>query len=74
MTDTILSQSEEEKCWALYLAVVSNPFAESVSFDEFMKRTKPKKAEAEIKSFTKNSQLKGQVLKATKVLNGFKPS
>lgn len=73
MTDTILSQSEEEKCWSLYLAVVSNPFAEAVSFDEFMKKTKPKKAKADLKNFTKKSEIEKQVFKATKILSGFKP-
>ena len=74
VTGTILSQSEEERCWLLYLAVVSNPFAEPVSFDEFMKRMKPENTKAKIGSFTKTSQVEKQVLKAAKILKGFKPS
>lgn len=73
MTDTILFQIEEEKSWSLYLAVVSNPFSEPVSFDEFKNRAKPKKDKVKLKSFTENSQIKEQVLKAAKILDGFKP-
>ena len=69
MTDTILSQSEEEKCWSLYLAVVSNPFAEAGSFDDFMKKNKQKKAEPQIKKFDS----KMQIMKAQKILSVFKP-
>lgn len=54
--------------------MVSNPFAETVSFEEFKNKIKPKKkAKREMKAFTKNSQIKEQVLKAAKILSGFKP-
>lgn len=69
VTDTILSQSEEDRCWSLYLAIVSNPFAEAGSFDDFMKKNKPKKAKPQIKKFDS----KMQVMKAQKILSGFKP-
>lgn len=69
MTKTILSQNEEDKCWSLYLAAVSNPMAEVGSFDEFMKNSKPKKNSLQIKRV----DLKTQVMKAEKLLSGFIP-
>ena len=69
MTDTILSQNEEELCWSLYLAAVSNPVVEVGSFDEFMKNSKPKKTSRQIKRV----DLKTQVMKAEKMLSGFIP-
>lgn len=54
--------------------MVSNPFAETVSFEEFKNKIKPKqKSKKVMKTFTKNSQIKEQVLKATEILRGFKP-
>lgn len=73
MTDTILSQNEEDKCWSLYLAAVSNPAVEVGTFVEFMKRINPQQREKAVKKPIVRFDAKAQIRKAEKILKNFKP-
>lgn len=73
MTDTILSQNEEDKCWSLYLAAVSNPASEVGSFADFMNRIKPVNIKQLVKKPVARFDSKSQIIKAEKILKNFKP-
>lgn len=72
---TILSQNDEDRCWSLYLASVSNPLTEEITFNDFLKklRTPVSKVQKEVEQGLNDKQMKAQLEKATKLLNGFIP-
>lgn len=78
MTNTILNQYDEDKCWSLYLSCLANPFSEqqSQTFKEFMNSIespdKPVTHEPKKIGLTKSEVLK-QVDEANKILSGFVP-
>lgn len=75
----ILKRYDEEQCWSLYLSCVSNPFAEDISFEDFLKKygTKTGPVEQGLNKKAnkpgKTLNLQNQVLDAEKVLKGFVP-
>lgn len=72
---TILSQYDEDRCWSLYLASVSNPFTEEMTFDDFLKKTRTpvSKVQKEVEQGLNEKQMEVQLEKATKLLSGFIP-
>lgn len=75
---TVLKQDNEDKQWDLYCAITANPLADDVgNFEEFKQRfmsTAPKVEKTEQTEPTmNNAQIKLQVEKANKILNGFVP-
>ena len=75
---TILNQDNEDKQWDLYCAITSNPFAEDIgSFEEFKQRFNNSASSGEKTEQTEQvmngEQIKSQVEKANKILNGFVP-
>ena len=73
-----LKQDNEDKQWDLYCAITANPLADDVgNFEEFKQRfgnTAPKGEKTEQTEPTmNNAQIKLQVEKANKILNGFVP-
>ena len=75
---TVLKQDNEDKQWDLYCAITANPLADDVgNFEEFKQRfmsTAPKGEKTEQTEPTiNNAQIKLQVEKANKILNGFVP-
>lgn len=75
---TVLKQDNEDKQWDLYCAITANPLADDVgNFEEFKQRfmsTAPKGNNTEQTEPTmNNAQIKLQVEKANKILNGFVP-
>lgn len=74
----MLKQDNEDKQWDLYCAITANPLADDVgNFEEFKQRfmsTAPKGGNTEQTEPTmNNAQIKLQVEKANKILNGFVP-
>ena len=63
-------------CWSLYLATVSNPIIEAMSFDEFLQKLNEEKGsvnnEHGVNGMNKK-QLDGQLERAQSMLNGFVP-
>lgn len=75
---TVLKQDNEDKQWDLYCAITANPLADDVgNFEEFKQRfmsTAPKVEKTEQTEPTmNNAQIKLQMEKANKILNGFVP-
>lgn len=73
-----MKQDNEDKQWDLYCAITANPLADDVgNFEEFKQRfmsTVPKVEKTEQTEPTmNNAQIKLQVEKANKILNGFVP-
>lgn len=79
MTNTILSQYDEDKCWSLYLSCLANPFSEqqSQTFKEFMNsfesKNEPVKTGTPRKIGLTKSEVLKQVDEANKILDGFTP-
>lgn len=73
--NAILSQHDEDRCWSLYLSTVANPFSETTTFEEFLKkaRTPVQNSSKEIEQSLNEKQMEKQLEKATKLLNGFVP-
>jgi hypothetical protein len=60
--------------WSLYLASVANPFAEQLTFNEFLEKTKaPKTAPKKAETVLDGEQMKKQLDMADKILGGFVP-
>jgi len=72
-----LKQDNEDKQWDLYCAITANPLADDVgNFEEFKQRfmSTPKVEKTEQTEPTmNNAQIKLQMEKANKILNGFVP-
>ena len=66
----ILEQEEEDRCFALYLSSVANPFAEQMTFDDFLQKATGRRKGAAKQSTKTPAEL---VADAEKVLAGFTP-
>ncbi len=75
--ERILQQEDEERCWSLYLATVSNPFAEAMSFEQFRGKYGTKKTEEKPRkgkeTGMREPEIRRQVQRAEGVLKGFVP-
>ncbi len=62
-------------CWSLYLASAANPFAEQLTFNEFLDKTKvPKTTDSQkVEPGLNDEQLQEQIEGADKILSGFVP-
>lgn len=71
-----MEQKEHDEYWSLYLACVSNPLTEDVSFEEFMSRVKSgqkKESSKTVQSKVNKVDVKKQVYTAELVLKNFVP-
>lgn len=73
--ESILVQDNEEKQWDLYCAMMANPFTGDVgNFEEFKRRFNTSKRKTESTEHAmNNAQIRQQVEKANRILNGFVP-
>lgn len=73
---TILEAEDDDRQWELYCAITANPLADDVgNFEEFKQQLSgtPRKRSEQTEPTMNNAQIKLQVEKANKILNGFVP-
>lgn len=70
-----MEQDNEDKQWNLYCAITANAFADDVgNFEEFKQKFGEKKENEQTEPTLNNNQIKMQLEKSNKILQGFVPS